>query len=75
MTSRRICTLWTNFVKTGNPTPPGGNTDEIGDLEWTTLSEATPGSRYLNIGLDLFMDESDSWQNNMPFWDEVTEGY
>jgi len=74
LVSRRMCILWTNFVKYGNPTPTGEDRDdEIGDLQWLPVSEASQGSRYLNIGTSLFMDESDEYVDTMAFWDDATQ--
>jgi len=68
-----MCLLWTNFAKFGDPTPPGDRDDDIGDIEWLPVSEATAGSRYLNFGTSLFMDESDDYIERMAFWDEATQ--
>jgi len=47
-------------------------TEEIGDVIWAPVSEATLGSRYLEIGSSLFMAESEGYRSRMAFWDSVT---
>ncbi|CAB3256697.1 unnamed protein product [Arctia plantaginis] len=59
----RLTTLWTNFVKYGNPTP---STTELIPLRWTPV---TDGSRpTMIIDTDLRM-ESRVFQERMAFWD------
>jgi len=75
LASRRACILWTNFAKTGNPTPPNGDTDEVGSFQWLPVSEATAGSRYLNFDSTLYMDESDQYVEDMQFFDDATQDF
>ena len=58
------CRMWTDFVKFGNPSPPG--------VEWTPVSEDFRG--WLEIGAtgQLQMTSSDStFQARMEFWDSL----
>jgi len=73
LASRRACILWTNFARTGNPTPSNRDDEEIGDFQWLPVSEASLGSRYLNFGVNLVMDESDEYAEAMSFWQEATQ--
>jgi len=50
-------------------------TEEIGDVIWKPISEATPGSRYLQIGSSLSMEESEDYVSRMAFWDTVTADF
>jgi len=47
-------------------------TEEIGDVIWLPVSEAFPGSRYLEIGTSLSMAESEDYVARITFWDSVT---
>ena len=58
------CRMWTDFVKFGNPSPPG--------VEWTPVSEDFRG--WLEIGPtgQLEMASSDStFEARMEFWDSL----
>jgi len=73
LASKRAIILWTNFAKTGNPTPlDGSQFDEIGDFEWISVSEGVPGARYLNFDSTLNMDEPGEYVERMNFWASVT---
>ncbi|CAG4950628.1 unnamed protein product [Colias eurytheme] len=48
LVKERICTMWSNFAKFGNPTP---KTDEIISTIWEPIAET--GLTYLYIGKDL----------------------
>jgi len=61
--------MWTNFAKTGNPTP---HAEEDGSFQWLTVSEAlAQGSRYMLFDDTLTMDESEEYRATMAFWDAV----
>jgi len=64
--------LWTNFAKTGNPTPPNAQFDEIADFQWISVSQGVAGARYLNFDLELIMEESEEYVDQMDFWESVT---
>ena len=52
---------WTNFAKTGDPTPPGQ------DYTWNQFTSSTP--EYLNIaGPQPFMEIGDDYSKRMEFW-------
>ncbi|KAJ9585421.1 hypothetical protein L9F63_002783 [Diploptera punctata] len=70
ITSDRIVKLWTNFAKTGNPTP-----DDDAVLENVTWSPATDEEHnYLEIGSDLSLKQ-DLQPSRMEFWEEEYETY
>merc|ERR1712080_149472 len=58
--SRRITTMWSNFIKFGDPTVPG--------MEVTWSPQTTEDRRYLVIDSDLRMDLSEDYQDRMSFW-------
>ena len=68
---RQIVSSWSNFVKVGDPTPPGSDHSwlavdkkiESGDQQW-----------YFNIsGLHSAMDGSPQILNRLKFWDQLFE--
>ncbi|XP_063823870.1 juvenile hormone esterase-like [Ostrinia nubilalis] len=65
----RLTTLWTNFVKYGNPTPSYANTLPV---TWSKSSLAT--RPYLLIDKDLRM-ESRVFSDRMAFWDLFYDNY
>ncbi|XP_015838352.2 esterase B1 isoform X1 [Tribolium castaneum] len=60
---RRFVKLWTNFAKTGHPTPVK---TELVDVLWTPV---TPDCDFfLDIGRELKMGKNPDWER-MQFWD------
>ncbi|XP_050358467.1 juvenile hormone esterase-like isoform X2 [Nymphalis io] len=65
----RLLRLWTNFAKSGNPTP-----DENHYLPVTWLPVTKDNLYYLNIGNELSLDSNPD-QEKMEFWDELYGKY
>jgi len=63
--SNRLLTMWTNFAKTGNPTP--SITEEI-PIKWEPV-RSKDDLNYLNIGKDLTM-ESNHRADKVRFWNK-----
>ena len=60
-----MTSLWTNFARNGDPTPPGSG------LSWTPL-EANSEHRFLNIsGTDSYMTTSSKIQERMALWEKI----
>ena len=58
-----MTTLWTNFARNGDPTPPDSG------LSWTPL-QANSEIKYLNIsGTEPYMTTSQEIQYRMAFWE------
>ena len=57
------CRMWTDFVKFGNPSPPG--------VLWTPVTEEFRG--WLDIGAlgDLEMASDSTFEARMEFWDSL----
>ena len=57
------CRMWTDFVKVGNPSPPG--------VLWTPVTEEFRG--WLDIGTtgDLEMASDSMFEARMEFWDSL----
>ncbi|KAG7297938.1 hypothetical protein JYU34_018693 [Plutella xylostella] len=64
--SRRMVQMWTNFAKTGNPTPPV-DYESIVDFKWLPVND-TSTVRYLNIDANVTMEE-DPDGARVQFWD------
>jgi carboxylesterase type B len=68
LTSHRMLTMWTNFAKTGDPTP--STTDEI-PIKWEPV-KSKDDINYLKIDKDLTMDsnfrvdKANTWNNYLP---------
>ena len=69
MVQEQLVSSWSNFVKLGDPTPPGSN------YSWTpVVEEIQDGSNqwYFNIsGYQSAMDSSEEIFNRFKIWDEV----
>ncbi|KAG6454576.1 esterase E4 isoform X1 [Manduca sexta] len=68
-TRERVVRLWTNFAKSGNPTP-----DENHYLTTTWLPVTKDTQYYLNIGSELSLGTNPD-KEKMDFWDEVYTKY
>lgn len=64
---RRIVKMWTNFAKTGNPTP--AEADSLINVKWraATVTEF----KCLDIGEELTISENPN-KERMPFWDTIS---
>ncbi|XP_063823570.1 juvenile hormone esterase-like [Ostrinia nubilalis] len=69
LVSDRLTTMWTNFIKYGNPTPSYANALPV---TWSKSSLAT--RPYLLIDKDLRM-ESRVFSDRMAFWDLFYDNY
>ncbi|XP_053618023.1 juvenile hormone esterase [Plodia interpunctella] len=66
----RMTTMWSNFVKYGNPTP---NVTDLLPVEWLPIT--SEGSRvYLNIDLDMSMKDQ-LYHKRIAFWDLFWSSY
>nr|AHJ81335.1 carboxylesterase [Locusta migratoria] len=65
-TVKKMTKMWSNFIKTGNPTP-----EKTGllNVEWTPLDLSKPA--YLEIGSDLSMRQGLYYQERMQLWDKL----
>ncbi|CAH1106189.1 unnamed protein product [Psylliodes chrysocephalus] len=70
-TRNRMVKLWTNFVKTGNPTP----TKEalLQDIVWPA-NEGSDDLKYLEINTNLSVISLPN-SNNINFWRDMYKGY
>lgn len=66
---RKFVRLWTNFVKTGNPTP---KTDRSQNIAWIPASKKQ--RTYLQIGPILQNIKGDIAEQRMLFWDQIYAG-
>ena len=60
--SKHMTTMWSNFVKFGNPTPPGQDKS----IEWEPVSKTQ--KKYLRIQKDPAMEHSQEYSERMEFW-------
>ena len=81
--SWKMTTMWTNFVKFGDPTPPGDNLE----LRWDPIISAKDvryaifitglmlpsdhSNRYLTIDTNLTMGLDEDYITRMAFWDSI----
>ncbi|KAM3956544.1 carboxylic ester hydrolase [Aphomia sociella] len=70
--SKRMIQLWTNFAKTGNPTPPV-DYESVVDFKWLPVND-TSHVDYLNIN-SKFTLEKDPESKRVRFWDWIYENY
>lgn len=63
--SLRMTTMWTNFVKFGNPTPDPA---EVG-VSWEPVTK--DDIRFLVIDEEMEMDMDDDYITRMNFWDSL----
>ncbi|XP_069675635.1 carboxylic ester hydrolase-like isoform X1 [Periplaneta americana] len=64
-TVQRMVKLWTNFAKTGNPTP---ERDPLVDVIWNPVTKSE--LHYLNIDKDLSM-QKDLAKDRVAFWEDL----
>ncbi|KAL0819630.1 hypothetical protein ABMA28_007707 [Loxostege sticticalis] len=70
--SRRMVQMWTNFAKTGNPTPPV-DYESVVDFKWMPVNDTTHVN-YLNIDGNFTL-LSDPEAKRVRFWDWLYENY
>ncbi|XP_053613793.1 carboxylic ester hydrolase [Plodia interpunctella] len=70
--SQRMVQLWTNFAKTGNPTPPV-DYESIVDFKWLPVNDTT-SIDYLNINGNFTLLK-DPEPKRVKFWDWLYENY
>ena len=63
--SLRLTTMWTNFVKFGNPTP---DPDEVG-VSWNPVTKNDV--RFLVIDEEMEMGLDEEYISRMEFWDSL----
>nr|AGT95755.1 carboxylesterase A4 [Locusta migratoria] len=63
-TINQITRLWTNFAKTGNPTP-----DEVADVAWPAFTEAAPN--YLHIANSGLTVKQNLFKSRMDFLEGI----
>lgn len=62
---KRVCRLWTNFAKFGNPTPAN---DNLVDNLWMPVTKDT--INFYEISEDPHNDVN-PWSERMNFWNEI----
>ncbi|KAF7278915.1 hypothetical protein GWI33_007861 [Rhynchophorus ferrugineus] len=72
VTRERMVTLWTNFVKTSNPTPPNSHSDVLKNFHWEPVS--ANNFQILDIGDDLQMTPTRK-VTDLVFWDYIWDTY
>lgn len=78
-TKRRMTALWTNFARTGIPTP--ASDPDVEGVSWTPLlppADPTctgPVAPYLDIGATLTIPRAPLWEDRVDFWDGVYAKY
>jgi len=64
-TSRAMTSMWANFAKLGDPTPPGSPAG----MTWQPVDPEE--QKYLEIGDQLVMTRDPWWAERMDFWDNI----
>ena len=70
--SHRMCELWANFAKFGNPTPDEGS-EILGSVKWKVYESENHG--FMDLGLELKMSEDQDLMARMTFWDQTLASY
>merc|ERR1711879_921782 len=73
LNSRRMLELWSNFIKYGNPTPPGLESDALQGVEWIPVTKGS--HQYLRIDKELTMEMTDEYRQRMDFWKNITQAF
>ena len=67
--SRTLISLWANFAKYGDPTPPLSLNNEIG---WTqSTSESFPLYANISGSIPTMVENSDDYNRRMNFWTQL----
>uniref|UniRef100_A0A8W7PMI2 Carboxylic ester hydrolase n=1 Tax=Anopheles coluzzii TaxID=1518534 RepID=A0A8W7PMI2_ANOCL len=69
--SSRVVRMWTNFAKTGNPTP--GQDALLQNVQWPTVGAT--GTGYLSIGHDLLPVQQTPNPTRMTLWYNLQQTY
>merc|ERR1712142_2978 len=70
--SQRMCELWANFAKYGNPTPDQAS-ELLGDAKWEKYDRKNPS--YMDLGLELKMVTDPALLERLAFWRETLANY
>ncbi|XP_049876599.1 esterase E4-like [Pectinophora gossypiella] len=70
---KKMVRLWTNFVKTGNPTPGSGDS-VLKDINWRPMAEDDQNANYLHI-TKTFKMKTNPLGKRANFWDEFLDKY
>merc|ERR1712179_626757 len=66
--SSRMCELWANFAKYGNPTPVPGS-QALGNVTWEEYDIGKPS--YMDLGLELKMVSDPELMKRLTFWKDT----
>ncbi|XP_072929862.1 carboxylic ester hydrolase [Epargyreus clarus] len=70
--SKKMIQMWTNFAKTGNPTPPV-DYESVVDFTWQPVNETSPIT-YLDINSNFTL-QTNPEEKRVRFWDWLYENY
>ncbi|XP_030024687.2 venom carboxylesterase-6 [Manduca sexta] len=73
LVSRKMVQMWTNFAKTGNPTPPV-DYESVVDFKWLPINGSTSHIDYLDITGNFTM-EANPEEKRISFWNWLYENY
>ena len=71
--SERMCELWANFAKFGNPTPDGGSSDILGNVKWEAFKYEDP--KFMDLGTEFTMRSDLGIEERVSFWDRTLANY
>lgn len=70
---KRMCKMWTNFAKYGNPTPSDDQT--VLDFQWHPIQKYSKREKfnldYLEIGSDSIEMQCNPDDNRIQFWRDI----
>ena len=70
--SNRMCELWANFAKYGNPTPDEGS-ELLGYAKWEKYDSSNPS--FMDLGLELKMMSDPDLLKRLAFWEDTLANY
>ena len=70
--SKRMCELWANFAKYGNPTPDEGS-QVLENAKWEKYNSTNPS--FMDLGLGLEMMSNPDLLDRLAFWRETLVNY
>ena len=70
--SHRLCELWSNFAKYGNPTPDEGS-EILGDVKWEKYGSEE--AKFLDLGFEFGMESDSDMMDRMEFWEEALANF